>query len=128
MRGGVWYSEELEAHRDKLKEYAETALKILDRIAEDLVNIERTLFDKQLENDLTQLAEKLSDLASLGFSAAVAYAEKAKLLARYATAVRHRMISLGSTRGISRFRDDVLQHIVDIRRFIESVLAQLRAA
>lgn len=100
----------------------------LKRVVDDLLHIDRSLFNLQLENDLNTLHRLLMELAAAGYSTALAYAEKAKLLADYAAAVRHRMLALRSTRDIARVRDDMLAHVNDIARFVDRVRAALSSS
>jgi hypothetical protein len=112
--------------RNDIKELISNISNQLKRIIDDLLHIDSSLFNLQLEEDLNALQKLLRELAAAGYSTALAYAEKAKLLADYAAAVRHRMLVLRSRRDISRVRDDMLAHVNDIVKFVEQVKASLK--
>jgi len=122
MRGGGWYSGSREDRVDRL---IDSIAEQLRRIVDDLLHIDTSLFNLQLEQDLNTLQRLLKELALAGYGAAMAYAEKARLLADYAAAVRHRMLVLRTRRDISRVRNDMLAHVNDIMKFIEQLKASL---
>ncbi|ABM80819.1 hypothetical protein [Hyperthermus butylicus] len=120
MRESAWSTGLGKASQQAI-ELVRRAIKLLAQIEDDLLAIESSLFSRRLENDLAELARVLEMLVDAGFDAAVAYAEKAKLLARYAAAVRNRMEALHSMRGLSRVRDEIMGHIGEIRLYLDGV-------
>lgn len=123
MRGGAWFSGS--PARGELGRLVEEIRKQVERVTDDLMRIDVSLFDKSLEEDLSKLYKLLVELSSRGYSGAVAYAEKARLLVEYASAVRRRMVALNTRRGLARVRDDILSHLNEIARFVERLRATL---
>ena len=100
----------------------EEPLNQLRRIIDTITSsFEHALLTGELELQLRELSLLL---AQGGYSTA---AEKARLLEGYAHALRVRVISLRSTRGLSRARDEMIRELASIKALLsEPTSARLR--
>ena len=129
MRGREWRSGRQREHVEGREAGAESEALVQARKLIEIVmeSFERSLLDGSLEREAERLAGLLEREAEADLSAGLAEAlERARLVRSYVHALRVRVISLRSTRGLSRARDEILVQLLAIVEGLSSLRGAAR--